>query len=65
MAESDTDSDLVTGICEDNLVDNKQHLDPIAFVAVKAEVTVSCSFFISLFFPLCSAFQFRIICQPV
>jgi hypothetical protein len=46
-ADSSTDPDPITGVCDDKSVDSKELLDPIAFVAVKAEVTVS----YSLFFP--------------
>jgi hypothetical protein len=34
-------SDLVTGVPENKLIDCKQHIDPFAFVAVKAEIKVS------------------------
>jgi hypothetical protein len=65
MTDGNTVSDPVTGTCEDKLVDNKQLLHPIAFVAVKAEVTVSYNlFFISPSVPLSLYFasQFTIIC---
>jgi hypothetical protein len=42
--DSGTDPDPVTGVCDDKSVDSKELLDPIAFVAVKAEATVSYSF---------------------
>jgi hypothetical protein len=47
-ANSSTDSDPVTGVYEDKLVDSKQLLDPIEYVTVKTEVTVS----YSLLFPV-------------
>lgn len=40
-ANAATDADLLTGVPEGVLVDNKWYLDPIAFVAVKNEVEVS------------------------
>jgi len=40
-ADINTDSDLVTGVPEDKLFDDKQHIDPFAFVAVKTEIKVS------------------------
>jgi hypothetical protein len=44
--DSGTDPDPVTEVCDDKSVDSKELLDPIAFVAVKAETTVSYSFFL-------------------
>lgn len=44
--DSGTDPDPVTGVCDEKSVDSKGLLDPIAFVAVNAEITVSYSFFV-------------------